>query len=67
MALDKRVLRAIDDAVEQAGEDHPLALKIAALMEALASGNTTLADRDSAERHMELLYEQVSDQTLNES
>jgi hypothetical protein len=66
MALDNRVLRAIEEAVAEAGEDRPLAKKLSALMEALASGNVSLTDRDSTDRHIELLYDQVSDQTLTE-
>jgi hypothetical protein len=66
MGLDKRVLRALDEAVAEAGEERPLAQKLGALMEALANGNARLSDRDSAARHIELLFDQVSDQTLNE-
>jgi hypothetical protein len=66
MALDRRVVRALEEAVAEAGEDPPLATKLVALMEEMANGNVRLTDRDAATRHIELLYEEVSDQTLNE-
>lgn len=59
MNLDTRVVIAIQDAVSEAGEAPQLAKKITAWLEGLAGGNTRLSDRDSTERHVELLYDNV--------
>lgn len=60
MNLDKRVVIAINEAVEQAGETPALAEKIVAWIDSLAGGNARLSDRDSTERHLELLYRNVT-------
>jgi hypothetical protein len=59
MNLDKRVVAAINDAVQELGETPALAQKITAWLDSLAGGNTRLSDRDSTQRHVELLYENV--------
>jgi hypothetical protein len=59
MNLDKRVITAINEAVEEAGETPALAQKIVAWIDSLAGGNARLSDRDSTERHLELLYRNV--------
>jgi hypothetical protein len=59
MNLDKRVVTAINEAVKEAGETPALAEKIVAWIDSLAGGNARLADRDSADRHLELLYQNV--------
>lgn len=60
MSIDRRVVLAVEQAVQEAGESSALAEKIVAWIESLASGNTRLADRDSTDRHLELLFQQVS-------
>ena len=59
MNLDKRVVAAINEAVNEAGETPALAEKIVAWIDSLAGGNARLADRDSSDRHLELLYQSV--------
>jgi hypothetical protein len=60
MSLDKRVEIAIDEAVQEIGETPALAEKIKAWLGSLVAGNDRLAERDSTERHVELLYSSVS-------
>lgn len=60
MSLDKRVESAIEEAVKEMGEMPALAEKIKAWLEGLVSGNDRLSERDSTERHIELLYRSVS-------
>jgi hypothetical protein len=59
MNVDKRVVTAIKEAVEELGETPALAQKITAWLDAIAGGNARLSDRDSTERHLELLYGSV--------
>jgi hypothetical protein len=63
MTIDRRVVTAVEQAVEEAGESPALAQKIVAWLESVASGNTRLSDRDSTDRHLELLFQQVSEST----
>jgi hypothetical protein len=60
MSLDKRVVTAIDEAVKEMGETPALAERIKAWLDGLVSGNDRLSERDSTERHVELLYRSVS-------
>jgi hypothetical protein len=57
MPLDPRIRVAIREAVSDAGQPPELATKLSAWLESLASGNTSLEDRDDTARHLELLYE----------
>jgi hypothetical protein len=59
MNLDKRVVAAIEEAVKELGETPALAQKITAWLDSLAGGNARLADRDSTDRQVELLYQDV--------
>jgi hypothetical protein len=59
MNIDRRIVAAIDEAVKDLGETPALAKKITAWLDSLAGGNDRLTDRDSTERHVELLYENV--------
>lgn len=59
MNLDRRVIAAIDEAVRESGETPALAQKITAWLDSLAGGNSRLSDRDTTERHVELLYQSV--------
>jgi hypothetical protein len=61
MSLDKRVETAIEEAVKELGEKPALAEKIKAWLEGLVTGNDRISERDSTERHVELLYRSVSD------
>lgn len=60
MAIHPRLKSAVEEAVRNAGQSQSLAQKIIAWLEAIASGNEELGDRASAERHVELLYEETS-------
>lgn len=61
MNLDSRVIAAIKEAVGEAGETAALSQKIIVWLDSLASGNARLSDRDLTARHLDLLYEAVSD------
>ena len=54
----------------EAGQSDRLALKISRWFEAVASGNENINDRQSAYRHLELLYDEVRlsfrDEELND-
>ena len=58
--MDQRVIAAIDEAVQEVGETPALAKKIAAWLESLSNGNARLADRDTTDRHLELLFQSVT-------
>ena len=60
MSLDKRVESAIDEAVKEMGETPALAERLKAWLDGLVSGNERLSERDSTERHVELLYRSIS-------
>ena len=59
MNLDRRVVTAIEEAVRDLGETPALAQKITAWLDSLAGGNARLSERDSTDRHVELLYRSV--------
>lgn len=59
MTVDPRIKEAIDAAVEEAGQSQPLSRKLIRWFEAIASGNEDINDRQSAGRHLELLYEET--------
>ena len=54
--MDDKIRAAIQEAVSEARQSPELAKKLVAWFAAVATGNTDLHDRDSAERHVELLY-----------
>ena len=56
MALDPRIIEAIYESVDEFGQSKELATKLIAWLEALTSGNENIEDKDSVERHVELLY-----------
>ena len=60
MSLDPRIRQAVKDAVHDSDQPSNLGEKLIHWLEALTSGNEKLEDRDSVERHLELLYEAVS-------
>ncbi len=66
MNLDRRVVAAIDEAVKELGETPALAEKITAWLDSLAGGNARLSERDSTDRHLELLYQSVVAETEEE-
>lgn len=59
MAIDPKIKAAIKTAVEEAGQAEGLARKLDSWFEAIATGNEDITDRQSAYRHLELLYEEV--------
>ena len=59
MVLDKKVLQAIDDAVERHGQSERLAHLLKEWLEAIASGDELLhdANSDAAAKRLEEIYE----------
>lgn len=57
MTIDPKIKEAIESAVTSSGQDSKLALKIIRWFEAIATGSEQIGDRQSAFRHLELLYE----------
>lgn len=57
--IDTRIKSAIERAVSESGQPSTLATKIVAWFEGLSSGNDSLEDRESLQRHIVLLYEGV--------
>jgi len=56
MTVDSKILQAIEDAVRANGQSEALARLVAAWFHAIASGNEDINDKQSANRHLELLY-----------
>ena len=54
--MDPKIIEAIHAAVSEADQSQGLARKIAKWFEAIASGNEDIKDRQTAYRHLELLY-----------
>ena len=65
MAVDAKIEETIEEAVREEGQSEALARKLAAWFDAVASGNEDINDRQSANRHLELVYEetQVSEES----
>ena len=63
MTTDPKIQEAIELAVEEAGQTQALSRKLVRWFEAIASGNEGINDRQSAYRHLELLYEETQIQT----
>lgn len=59
MSLDKRIRDSIRDAAIARGQSEVLVDRLTAWIEGLASGNESLDDRDSVQRHLDLLYAAV--------
>ncbi len=59
MSVDPKVKEAIETAVSEAGQPDGLARKLTRWFEAIASGNEDMSDTQSANRHLELLYEEA--------
>ena len=57
MALDPRIKQAIVEAVEESGQSEALASRLSAWFEAVASGNEDINDKESAVRHLDVLYD----------
>lgn len=58
--MDKKIQDAIREAVGEAGQDAGLARKLESWFEAIASGSEDINDKQSAYRHLELLYDDTS-------
>lgn len=66
MTTDPKIQEAIEQAVEEAGQNQALSRKLVQWFEAIASGNEGINDRQSANRHLQLLYDETQIQTGNE-
>lgn len=60
MSLDSKVAEAIRDSVENCGQPPALARKIIAWLEAVASESEDINDVAAADRHLEVIYEEVA-------
>jgi CxC ATPase-based modification system component len=60
MNLDQKIVQAIKEAVEEAGQSPALARRLIAWMEAVTSGNEDPADQTAAARHLEILYAETA-------
>jgi len=59
MSVDPKIKEAIEPAVEEAGQTPSLARCLGRWFEAIATGNENINDRQSADRHLELLYDET--------
>ena len=57
MTVDPKIIEAIEEAVKEKWQSKALARRLVAWFEAIASGNEDIYDKESANRHLELLYE----------
>lgn len=57
MAIDTRIMQAIKEAVEEAGQPETLAHRLIAWFEAVTSGNEDINDKATTARHLEVLFE----------
>jgi len=55
--MDKKIQDALREAVREAGQDPSLARKLEMWFEAIASGSEDVNDKQSSNRHLDLLYE----------
>lgn len=55
--MDPKIVEAIEEAVEENGQTKVLARRLVAWFDAIASGNQDINAKQSADRHLELLYE----------
>lgn len=63
--MDQKIKEAIETAVREAGQPEGLARKLASWFDAIASGNEDINDTQSANRHLELLYEETQPPSLD--
>ena len=59
MAVDPKIREAIENTVTEEGQPDGLARKLVRWFEAIATGNEDIQDKQSANRHLELLYSEV--------
>lgn len=64
MSLDPKIREAIEAAVSEADQPEGLARKLTRWFEAIATGNEDINDTQSANRHLELLYEETQPSSL---
>ncbi|WP_088343784.1 MULTISPECIES: CxC ATPase DNA modification system associated small protein [Rhodomicrobium] len=64
MSVDPKIIEAIELAVTKAGQPEGLARKLARWFEAIASGNENINATQSANRHLELLYDETQPPSL---
>ena len=57
--MDPKITEAIQQVIQDAGQSDALARRLTAWFSAIASGNEDINDRQSTNRHLELLYEEV--------
>lgn len=57
--MDPKITEAIQQVVQDSGQSGALARRLVAWFSAIASGNEDINDRQSANRHLELLYDEV--------
>ena len=57
--MDPKIVEAIEEAVREKDQSDALARRLTAWFDAVSSGNEDLNDRQSADRHLELLYGEV--------
>jgi len=65
MSIDPKIQEAIEAAVAEAGQPEGLARKLVRWFEAIATGNEDINDTQSANRHLELLYEEAQSASLD--
>lgn len=68
MAIDPKIKEAIVASVIDSGQPEGLARKLVSWFESIATGQEKIDDRQSADRHLELLYREVcvASQTTDE-
>ena len=59
MAIDKTIKEAIENATKKAGQPGALSKKVLAWLQLVASGSEDLHDRETAQRHLEVLFDAV--------
>jgi hypothetical protein len=65
--MDKKIQDAIREAVTEAGQESGLARKLESWFEAIASGSEDISDKQSAYRHLELLYDDTHVSAIRKS
>lgn len=67
MSVDSKIIEAVKEAVAANGQSQSLARKINALLESISSGNSSLDDKQTIDRHLELLYQATDVDNKNEA
>lgn len=57
MTLDPRIAQAINEAVEEAGQNETLSHRLIAWFEAITSGNEDINDDATTARHLKVLFD----------